>query len=119
MLETVAVEGNETHLRSFLSLLFFLVANAATGLAVDTSRDNTIVNGNLYYFVSANTYFLHDSVCAHFSPSIRQTRLIFCRCCAVKPCFFSYVSPHFLVRAGRVSSLPLSCWFRTFVTYLG
>jgi len=26
------------------------VANAATGLAVDSKKDNTIVNGNLYYF---------------------------------------------------------------------
>lgn len=34
----------------FWSATVSVVANASTGLAVDISKDNTIVNGNLYYF---------------------------------------------------------------------
>ena len=34
----------------FLCINSDTVANAATGLAVDSDKDNTIVNGNLYYF---------------------------------------------------------------------
>jgi len=37
-------------LAAFWSATVSVVANASTGLAVDTSKDNTIVNGNLYYF---------------------------------------------------------------------
>jgi len=37
-------------LAAFWSATVSVVANAATGLAVDTAKDNTIVNGNLYYF---------------------------------------------------------------------
>ncbi|VEU41198.1 unnamed protein product [Pseudo-nitzschia multistriata] len=37
-------------LAAFWSATVAVVANAATGLAVDASMDNTIVNGNLYYF---------------------------------------------------------------------
>jgi len=34
----------------FWSATVSVVANASSGLAVDSSKDNTIVNGNLYYF---------------------------------------------------------------------
>jgi len=37
-------------LAAFWSATVSVVANASTGLAVDSSKDNTIVNGNLYYF---------------------------------------------------------------------
>lgn len=37
-------------LAAFWSATVAVVANAASGLAVDTTMDNTIVNGNLYYF---------------------------------------------------------------------
>jgi len=37
-------------LACFWSATVSVVANASTGLAVDSSMDNTIVNGNLYYF---------------------------------------------------------------------
>ena len=42
-----------------LSLSFWtlIVANATTGLAVDSSKENTITNGNLYYFVSDSAFF--------------------------------------------------------------
>ena len=39
-------------LAAFWAATVSVVANAATGLAVDSNKDNTIVNGNLYYFVS-------------------------------------------------------------------
>jgi len=34
----------------FWSATVAVVANASTGLAIDNTKDNTIVNGNLYYF---------------------------------------------------------------------
>jgi len=34
----------------FWAVTVAVVSNASTGLAVDTQKDNTIVNGNLYYF---------------------------------------------------------------------
>jgi hypothetical protein len=37
-------------LAAFWSATVAVVANASTGLAVDASKSNTIVNGNLYYF---------------------------------------------------------------------
>lgn len=37
-------------LAAFWSATVSVVANASTGLAVDSSMENTIVNGNLYYF---------------------------------------------------------------------
>jgi hypothetical protein len=37
-------------LAAFWAATVSVVANAATGLAVDSAKDNTIVNGNLYYF---------------------------------------------------------------------
>jgi hypothetical protein len=37
-------------LAAFWSATVSVVANASTGLAVDSSKENTIVNGNLYYF---------------------------------------------------------------------
>jgi hypothetical protein len=39
-------------LAAFWAATVAVVANASTGLAVDANKDNTIVNGNLYYFVS-------------------------------------------------------------------
>lgn len=39
-------------LAAFWAATVAVVANASTGLAVDAAKDNTIVNGNLYYFVS-------------------------------------------------------------------
>ena len=38
-------------LAAFWAATVSVVANASTGLAVDAAKDNTIVNGNLYYFV--------------------------------------------------------------------
>ncbi|KAG7362220.1 hypothetical protein IV203_025886 [Nitzschia inconspicua] len=37
-------------LAAFWAATVSVVANASTGLAVDAAKDNTIVNGNLYYF---------------------------------------------------------------------
>lgn len=37
-------------LAAFWAATVSVVANASTGLAVDASKENTIVNGNLYYF---------------------------------------------------------------------
>mmetsp|Transcript_11825 Transcript_11825/g.28373 ORF Transcript_11825/g.28373 Transcript_11825/m.28373 type:complete len:343 (-) Transcript_11825:1634-2662(-) len=37
-------------LAAFWAATVAVVSNASTGLAVDASKDNTIVNGNLYYF---------------------------------------------------------------------
>mmetsp|Transcript_6786 Transcript_6786/g.10645 ORF Transcript_6786/g.10645 Transcript_6786/m.10645 type:complete len:314 (+) Transcript_6786:81-1022(+) len=37
-------------LAAFWAATVSVVANASTGLAVDANKDNTIVNGNLYYF---------------------------------------------------------------------
>ena len=41
-------------LAAFWAATVSVVANAQTGLAVDPDKGMTIVNGNLYYFVSNN-----------------------------------------------------------------
>jgi hypothetical protein len=50
-------------LAAFWAATVSVVANASTGLAVDAGKDNTIVNGNLYYFVSSSFVWMgneHD-----------------------------------------------------------
>ena len=80
--------------KSFAHLLLVsIVANASSGLAVDSNKDNTIVNGNLYYFVSENAAFFH---CLNQRTAFFSSQLIFSL--SIKLCF--------LVRAGPALSPP-------------
>lgn len=44
-------------LAAFWAATVAVVSNATNGLAVNSELDNTIVNGNLYYFVSTRKIY--------------------------------------------------------------